>query len=364
MLTESGADFRCQMNLDNARQLKADVFRKILHYEEFPSASLAAEGPVFANPQSLDAALSNGSFHAPEMDLAFGIAADRESHGTNTPKPQLAVLVRDRKLLNSALMDAIVREAKGELTKIFTGRARAHAFPLDRERPLRIGCSVGHKRVTAGTLGCFVATDAHPRAILSNNHVLARNNAANLGDPVLQPGKADGGRDPEDRIGTLIAFEPLGLAANDINLVDCALANVFPEIGLDLQTLPGESPVKKLNGKTQEPMLDTKVWKAGRTTGLTEGVVDIIELDQFLVDYSSGNSRKVLRFDRQIVVSGTGAGAFSKPGDSGSLVYDDEGTAIGLLFAGSPYGGRNGRGVTYCNPIATVLDVLDARIMI
>ncbi|MBW2739249.1 MAG: hypothetical protein JRE64_10480 [Deltaproteobacteria bacterium] len=47
--------------------------------------------------------------------------------------------------------------------------------------------------------------------ILSNNHVLANSNAAEIGDPVLQPGPHDGGRYPEDHIADLEQFVPINI---------------------------------------------------------------------------------------------------------------------------------------------------------
>jgi hypothetical protein len=56
-------------------------------------------------------------------------------------------------------------------------------------RPLRIGGSVGHFKITAGTLGCFVrARIGDALHILTNNHVLADENRAKVGDAILQPG--------------------------------------------------------------------------------------------------------------------------------------------------------------------------------
>jgi hypothetical protein len=42
-------------------------------------------------------------------------------------------------------------------------------------------------------------------------------------------------------------------------------------------------------------------------------------------------------------------------GDSGSLILGEDRPAVGLLFAGTDLGGTNGQGLTYANPIATVL---------
>jgi hypothetical protein len=62
-------------------------------------------------------------------------------------------------------------------------------------RPVRGGASIGHPDISAGTLACLVAIGDEP-FILSNNHVLANVNRAALGDPILEPGPADGGTEP------------------------------------------------------------------------------------------------------------------------------------------------------------------------
>ena len=74
----------------------------------------------------------------------------------------------------------------------------------DRVRPLVPGHSIGHPDITAGTLGCFVKHDGK-LCILSNNHVLANVNRASIGDPILQPGKHDGGTSA-DKVATLKNF--------------------------------------------------------------------------------------------------------------------------------------------------------------
>lgn len=57
-----------------------------------------------------------------------------------------------------------------------------------------MGESVGHVRVTAGTIGCFGIDQDGSVGILSNNHVLAATNAGRSADVILQPGRLDGGR--------------------------------------------------------------------------------------------------------------------------------------------------------------------------
>ncbi len=55
-------------------------------------------------------------------------------------------------------------------------------------------------------------------------------------------------------------------------------------------------------------------------------------------------------------------GGFSAGGDSGSVIWRSRDRApMALLFAGSSTGGLQGSGVTFANPLATVLAVLGAE---
>nr|WP_297430178.1 hypothetical protein [uncultured Actinotalea sp.] len=220
-----------------------------------------------------------------------------------------------------------------------------------RVRPLRPGVSVAHVDVTAGTLGAFVTVDGRLHA-LSNHHVLVGSPGARVGDPVLQPGPADGGQDPRDRVGTLARF--VALDATATALVDAAVAALDDDaVDLTYPSGPVTGTVRVAGAETVE--------KIGRTTGTTRGRVTAFELDDVVVGYGPGLGE--VSFDDQIEVEGLGRGPFSRGGDSGSLVYlPDAGHAVGLLFAGSETGGENGAGLTYVNPIDTVLEALGAEL--
>ncbi|SFK45582.1 hypothetical protein [Cellulomonas sp. KH9] len=220
-----------------------------------------------------------------------------------------------------------------------------------RVRPLRPGVSIAHVDVTAGTLGAFVLVGGVVHA-LSNYHVLAGSPAARPGDTVLQPGPADGGRAPRDRVGTLARVVPL--APGRTAVVDAAVAL------LDEQDVDPTYPVGRIT-RTARALGGETVGKVGRTTAVTTGVVTAIELDDVVVGY--GEELGNLRFDDQIEIEGAGRLPFSRGGDSGSLVYRQDGVALGLLFAGSETGGDNGRGLTYVNPIDAVLEALDATLL-
>jgi hypothetical protein len=220
-----------------------------------------------------------------------------------------------------------------------------------RVRPLHPGLSVGHPDVTAGTLGGFVRRPGSPGLLaLSNNHVLATGGAARAGDPVLQPGSADGGT-LADRVGVLTSF--VRLSTDPGNLVDAAVATLDDGITADPGRYPG-GPLAAAVAGLDDVDPEDLVEKVGRTTGHTRGRITAVEVDGVGVQYADG----VHTFDDQMEVEGL-AGDFSAGGDSGSVIWRGSDRApLGLLFAGSTTGGSAGGGVTFANPLATVLRAL------
>ncbi len=199
-----------------------------------------------------------------------------------------------------------------------------------RIRPAQGGFSVGHYKVTAGTLGtCCYDLAGFPGVpnkyyILSNNHVLANSNDARIGDPILQPGRYDGGVVPRDVIAHLSRYVPIHFhtpTSIPTNYVDAAIAEG------DLADLNREvywgGHVK---GLYAAPNVNDIVQKTGRTTGFTTGRITNINAT---VDVNYGSGR-IARFKNQIITTRMGA-----PGDSGSLVMNRDEHAVGLLFAGS-----------------------------
>jgi len=195
----------------------------------------------------------------------------------------------------------------------------------NRIRPAKGGYSVGHWRVTAGTYATAVYdTSAFPGIprryyILSNNHVLANSNNARLGDPILQPGRYDGGSHPRDTIARLSRFVPIRFNG-PVNYVDAAIAE-GPFHQLDREIFW----IGYVQGLVR-PTIGMTVQKTGRTTSYTTGVIRAINAT-VNVNYGGGN---VARFVRQIMTTNMSAG-----GDSGSLLLDMNRNAVGLLFAGS-----------------------------
>lgn len=219
-----------------------------------------------------------------------------------------------------------------------------------------MGTSVGHHAITAGTLASFVKRRKDAAIlILSNNHVLADENRGKRRDAVIQPGTYDGGRQGIDQVGGLASFVKLQKTAP--NRVDCALATIREGIRYEAGKLHS---VGTLAGLAEDPEAYELVEKLGRTTGHTRGRVTAFELDGVTVGYDMGN----LRFDNQIEIEGAGSGPFSLGGDSGSLIFSSgDHMGLGLLFAGSDQGGSNGKGLTYANPLTTVLRRLRCELL-
>jgi hypothetical protein len=80
----------------------------------------------------------------------------------------------------------------------------------------------------------------------------------------------------------------------------------------------------------------------------------VLEIDNIRMDYDLGT----ICFDKQMEIEGAEQDAFSEPGDSGSLIVDENRMAVGLLFGGGGTGGKNGKGLTNANPIRAVVEVV------
>lgn len=287
------------------------------------------------------------------------------------------VLVQNKLPMSALSAEAVVpKKVDGVRTDVIqVGELRALQAPTGRFRPAPGGVSIGHFQITAGTLGVVVRDrSTGERLILSNNHVLANSNDAQIGDPILQPGPYDGGRVDSDTIARLHRFIPLQYNTQPGS---CNIAGLYAAIGNALAGLAGSSHrvqsiqvnsqaanrvdaalAKPVNDSdvldeilnigavvgTMTPALGMPVRKMGRTTGFTTGTINVIDAT-VTVTYGANRSAS---FDGQLV-----AGPMSQGGDSGSLVVTStQPHAVGLLFAGSEQS-------TIFSPIQDVLDALD-----
>jgi hypothetical protein len=302
--------------------------------------------------------------------------------GQQTDVPCVIVFVKQKVAAESLSRTQLVPEkvAKVPTDVVESGEIFAHQSRTGKFRPAPGGVSIGHRQITAGTLGAVVRDRiSGDRLILSNNHVLANSNSASPGDIILQPGSADGGTVANDAIGSLFRYRPIQFDAEPGPPGDCSKANSFAGLGNRLaKALNSEHRVyayrtqqavnlvdaavaRPLNDRdvmdrvleigeisgAKDAIVGMPVRKSGRTSGLTSG--SIIAIDA-MVTVNYGAERKAL-FDQQIV-----SGPMSQPGDSGSLLIDGESQmAVGLLFAGSEQ-------TTIYNPIKLILDLLEVSL--
>lgn len=283
-----------------------------------------------------------------------------------TDEPAVVVsVVKKLPLVQLRESSRVPRTLNGVQTDVVeTGRIFALQDPTERMRPARPGVSIGHYQITAGTFGCLVQRGGQTY-ILSNNHVLANSNAAQLGDSILQPGPYDGGSSA-DQIATLEQFVPIGFGGSvpgcsplaflmrllglaptpkinepGNNTVDCAIAKPLSADLVDPDILNIGLP-----SGVGTATLGTQVQKSGRTTGHTQDQITQIDVTVSVV-YGS----QVAVFTNQLM-----AGAMSQGGDSGSAVLDMDKRVVGLLFAGSDT-------TTIMNPIQLVLDALQVQLV-
>jgi hypothetical protein len=238
-----------------------------------------------------------------------------------------------------------------------TGMFLPRSDPTARERPAPLGYSIGHFAITAGTIGARVRDASGNVYVLSNNHVLANINDAQVGDPVYQPGPYDGGG-AADQVATLATFEPIDFAGGN-NIMDAALAlTSSSDVGSatpldDAYGAPSATIFGDANGDgffdDVTALLGLEVQKYGRTTGLTTGHITGVNATlSVCYEVLYIFCLRSATFVDQLVIDESG---FSDGGDSGSLLVTTDGSnrPVALLFAGS-------QTQTIANRIDLVLD--------
>jgi hypothetical protein len=286
-------------------------------------------------------------------------------------------------LRNKELVPGTIREFPTDVIQVGKLRAFNTINKKIKHRPCPMGTSGGHQQVTAGTNGEVLRDrNSGKLCIGTNNHVGANSNDAQIGDPYLQPAVYDGGIYPYDVIGYLLKFIPIAfeddpggcgtarilssilnfctrtigsktrlipvLRTNRDNLVDAAMIEV------NARDVKSEIAGIGLPKGTREARLDMYVQKSGRTScHTTGGIITGIDATVGPVSYGPG---KNAYFRDQVIISKEG---FSSGGDSGSLILDSEGYAVGKLFAGSET-----ENITIANHIHHYLDLLEADLVV
>jgi hypothetical protein len=219
----------------------------------------------------------------------------------------------------------------------------------DRERPAHPGVGLSHPQAASGTFGCLVRRNGSPDLyILSNSHVIANSGLGHRGDPIHQPSAQYGGG-PGDVIAVLedsvrLIFSDAGYP----NLVDAAIAKVLNPADVE-PTLKSIGVPRGVSTKIEEGM---SVQMTGSVSGHVTGVVKNPDfVAELWYENTEGGASRV-GFRKQVLCE-----PFTVDGDSGALVLNMEGEAVGIHFAGSDL-------VSIFNPISFVLDVLKIELAV
>jgi hypothetical protein len=246
------------------------------------------------------------------------------------------------------------------------------ANQLAQNLPIELGTSGGNindvtsDECASGTLGSLVVRDG-TQYILSNNHVLADEDAGSIGDAIIQPGLIDApspcfssGTNTVAHLSQFIELEqPAGCSSACTPPADAAIAQVVSgavdttggiiQLGASApNNIPADGPPSSTIFPASSIVPNsTAVAKSGRTTGLTCSVIEATDFDVY-VDYTHGlgGPSFTADYNNQTAIAG---GSFSAAGDSGSLIVAQANAEpVALLYAGSS-------SETVAAPVTTVL---------
>jgi hypothetical protein len=258
-----------------------------------------------------------------------------------------------------------------ELPRIeITGRAfslpsGATTEEIVRCRPLQVGATISVLNTDAsGTLGCFVRkrnnVNVSELFFLSCAHVIAPpNNVDSIKPFIVQPG----GCSENDIVARLDDFVMLSDTMN--NALDAAIAKVVCEETRGINNLHESIKLTGDYAENEIPrLLNTRVFKIGGNTQLTSGWITETNLQRTIFYDDRGlqcfyqNLISIDSNDPHHPAVSSSRERFGRPGDSGSLIYDEDGYAIGLLIGGTE------SGIVYALPIEPILARLDIELIL
>ncbi len=332
-----------------------------------PTGSSGGQGSLSApNCQRTDRAFTSCTvtYTAPAVVQTTGVTYIVASASESPTKTEAAVL------LNAAGVASNPASHQAQLASpMLLGSSGGNNNDFDAHGNTIVDCC-------SGTLGALVQDGGGKQYLLSNNHVLARSDHANVGDAVVQPGLIDNNCTPNGDgagtvpVGALTAWLPLD---SNLTNADAAIAEVSSHTvdpAGSILELGGRQPdgtlaaappgISSTGGKGETAGLQLQVAKSGRTTGLTCGGISAIGVDvsvDYFRDCAETQPYLTKTFTNQLGVSGN---RFSDAGDSGALIVDAENAEpVGLYFAGGMDASGVGQGVV--NPAGDVLSELSSQ---
>lgn len=320
------------MDLKDAESLQDSLISRVYGSGSAQAFSVGDVGnrSVQMQWQSLKNILT-GRFSKPSI----GIALNKDGF-----RPAIRAL---KKCSVKKLVDALVKEKNMDSSDIdiqYIDPVRAFVDSTS-DNSLCPGLSISCSESSLGTLGCFVrknsGSDSHKLMFLSNNHVIVSNNFPVKGSKVYQMVKTESDEfSLVNEIGSLEGWVKLKRLDNE---VDAAFACVNDDSYLS--SINYINGLGFIQGKYEQRILPgLRVKKVGMRTGFTEGEVKAVLKSPLDIGYDIKlfgliNWRVTRYFINVIEIMGDNGEPFSAPGDSGSLILDQNNKAVALLFSGN-----------------------------
>jgi len=307
----------------------------------------------------------------------FGVGISKDDSGNL----ELRVTLEKRNKRNLSATKFAERISKEQNVKVRTinlGRIQivptaqpALAMEASYLKPYELfpGSSISHQSGYAATLGVFAYPTSSTRrsdipllrgisdkpydpldklGFVSSGHALSLWGRGSSSDVILSPGAPDAFRSLRNSIGHLYDFtilvpanEEQGSLYNEADLAFVILNHDINDEGCFGNVVPAPSDPDRTNITLKSVLnevdlfdyINRPVFKIGRTSGLTSGSLSIVALSGIPI---IGADRRDYIFTNCALVESTSADApFSRPGDSGAVVYTENGIAIGTVVAGN-----------------------------
>jgi hypothetical protein len=276
--------------------------------------------------------------------------------------------VTEQKLIPFSFKGIGIEYVQGGIAQVKGDAPPPRVVPYTHEGGfLRCGSSIYPVNCRgAGTFGALVRDAAGVLYGLTNNHVGGACNQAAPGLPILCPGPADASEETIDpfTIGRHSRLLPIndGIPEN-VDITQNCDSSIFlisdPARVSSFQGTSYDTPAV-----CSDPVAGMRVEKFGRTTGFTSGKIIAVSATPLPVFYKipEYGVTKTVFFNDVYIIAGDNNAAFSRPGDSGSLVvgYTPEGqsVAVGLVFAGNET-----RGLSFILPLPNILSRLEVTLV-
>ncbi len=213
----------------------------------------------------------------------------------------------------------------------------------------RPGAVIANAKGVPGSLGCFARTLHNQQAVLLTSwHVLYGQDAAENEDVYLV---SDAGGSPRRDLLGYTLYGKAGIVHFDGQdyYVDCAVAAYLTAVQTRFYERNDRHAAAGIQTDIQPGELVTKT---GAATGFTSGIV--VDANYEAAAWINGRAHPA---PRQLRVQSTHEQVpFAAAGDSGAVLHDEQGKAVGLVW------GANSRGEGIACPIGPVLFAMNVSL--